>query len=145
MDRFAVSTADSSLLQTSHLVEELQAATEGQDIVPVLIDTEVVYFHSFGGGYHVERGVDIVNMVHEVQGTGSPSNKTDGDSFEIHAGDYFFNLDVADTRALESYPEDDYVLSLAVTDYMIGEQTFSEALTASVDKREQEFRPDSQQ
>jgi hypothetical protein len=39
------------------------------------------------------------------------------------------------------YPEDDYVLSLKVEDYMMGRQSFSEALAADIDKREQEFGP----
>jgi hypothetical protein len=138
-DTFEVKAKDTSLLETSHLVEELQLSAESESLVPVLIGTQVAYFHSFDGGYDRETNTDIVNCIHEVQGAESPPNKTYADSIEIHAGDWFFNLDVDGTRVFDWYPGDDFVLSIRVSDYMIGEHSFSEALTTDIDKREQEF------
>ena len=123
---------------TSHLVEELQLGCKNVDIFPVLIGTQVIHFHSVGGGYNRERGYHIVKLIHEVQGPGSTTNISDSKNVEIHL-DRFFNLDVQSVNEEGDYPNEDYKLVLKVTGYKTGPQSFSEALTAPIDKRETRY------
>jgi len=155
MDSFQVQAKDTTVLSDSHLVEELQQELVNVgEMFPVLIGTQVGYFHDIDGGFDRENGYHIVNLIHRVQGPDSPPNKTYADTIEIHLDEWFYNLEVEDVWELtqtpagltedEDYPDGDYVLSLKVTDYMMGPQSFSEALTTDVDKREQEFGPNGE-
>jgi hypothetical protein len=145
MDSFQVRAKETSTLSDSHIVEELRAGAREMEMFPVLIGTQVGYFHDVDGGFHKSGGYDIVNLIHRVQGPDSPPNKTFSDTVEVHLDDWFYNLTVADATVMDEYPDNDFVLSLKVTDYMMGQETFSEALTAEIDKREQEFSPNGEQ
>jgi len=147
MDSFQVSAQDTTVLASSHLVEELQQELEDVDeMFPVLIGGQIGYFHDVDGGYKrgqagsaSENGYHVVNLIHRVQGPDSPPNKIYSDTIEIHLDDWFYNLSVADVWQMGEYPDEDFVLSLKVTDYQMGQYSFSEALSADIDKREQEF------
>jgi hypothetical protein len=140
MDSFQVSAQDTTILARSHLVEELQQElVDSGEMFPVLIGEQVAYFHDIDGGFHRDGNYDVVNLIHRVQGPDSPPNKIYSDTIELHLNDWFYNLEVADIRKMGEYPDEDFVLSLKVTDYMMGQQSFSEALSANIDKREQEF------
>lgn len=149
MDRFQVKAQDTQSLDKSHLVDELQSGAANVEMFPVLIGTQIGYFHNVDGGYSRDGGYHVVNLIHEVQGPDSPTDKMYADSIEIHLADKYYNLDVADVWQMtqtpsgltsdDSYPEGDFVLSLKVTDYMTGPHSFSEALSADIDKREQKF------
>lgn len=142
MDSFQVKAKEAELLKTSHLIQEMQAESSEMQMFPVLIDEQVGYFHDIDGGYSNDH--HIVNLIHRVQGPDSPPNKIYADTIELHLADNFYHLDVADIYEMDSYPDDDYVLSLKVTDYMIGEYSFSEAMSEDIDKREQEFGPNGE-
>lgn len=150
MDSFQVSAQDTSVLATSHLVEEVQQElVDTGEMFPVLIGGQIGYFHDIDGGYHRGEGCHVVNLIHRVQGPDSPPNKIYSDSIELHLNEWYYNLSVADVWQMtqtpsglqdgDSYPDGDFVLSLKVTDYQMGPYSFSEALSADIDKREQEF------
>jgi hypothetical protein len=138
MDSFQVAADDTTVLQTSHIVEELQASAQDVEMFPVLIDGQIEYFHDIDGGYS-ENGYHVVNLIHRVQGHETPPSKTHDYRIELHLDDFFYTLDVADTCEMGEYPDEDFVLSLQVTDYKMGPYSFSDALSADIDKREQEF------
>lgn len=142
MDRFQVVAEDTTVLDKSHIVEEMKDSAFGVDVFPVLIGEQIGKFHDVDGGYDREQGCHIVNLIHRVQGLGSPPRKKYSDTIEIHLDDYYF-LEVADVWQYGDYPSDDYTLSLRVTGYQHGPYAFSEALSEDIDKREQEFSPDN--
>jgi hypothetical protein len=150
MDSFQVKAKQTGVLETSHLVNELETEAREMEMFPVLIGTQVGYFHDVDGGFSSAEngsphdGYHVVNLIHRVQGPDSPPNKTYSDSVEIHMDDWFYNLTVEDVLTYGDYPDEDFVLSLQVTDYMTGPETFSEALTEAIDKREQEFSPNGE-
>lgn len=140
MDTFQVSAKDTTILAHSHLVQELQQElVDSGEMFPVLIGGQIGYFHDVDGGFHRDEGYHVVNLIHRVQGPDSPPNKIYSDTIEIHLNEWYYNLEVADIWKMGEYPDDDFVLSLKVTDYKMGPYSFSEALSADVDKREQEF------
>lgn len=139
MDRFQVKAEDTHLLEQSHLVEELRTQAASVELFPVLIGSQIGYFHEVDGGYSRESGYHVVNLIHRVQGPDSPTNKIYADRIEIHLDDRYYNLSVADVWQMGDYPDDNFVLSLKVTDYMVGPYSFSEAMSAEIDEREQEF------
>jgi len=140
MDSFQVSAQDTTILAASHLVEELQQElVDTGDMFPVLIGGQIGYFHDIDGGFHRDEGYHVVNLIHRVQGPNSPPNKIYSDTIELHLNEWYYNLDVADVWQMGEYPDEDFVLSLKVTDYKMGQYSFSEALSADIDKREQEF------
>lgn len=140
MDSFQVSAQDTSVLASSHLVEELQQElTDTGEIFPVLIGTQIGYFHDIDGGFNRDEGWHVVNLIHRVQGPESPPNKIYSDTIELHLNEWFYNLSVADVWQMGEYPDEDFVLSLKVTDYQMGPYSFSEAMSADIDKREQEY------
>lgn len=145
MDSFQVSAQDTTVLARSNLVEELQQelSDHQNEMFPVLIGGQIGYFHDIDGGFHREEGYHVVNLIHRVQGPDSPPNKIYSDTIELHLDDWFYNLDVADVWQMGEYPDEDFVLSLKVTDYQMGQYSFSEALSADIDKREQEFSHNS--
>lgn len=143
MDSFQVVAEDTTVLETSHLVEELRAGAREMEMFPVLIGTQIAYFHDVDGGFNPESGHDIVNLIHRVQGPDSPPQKHFSDTIEIHLDDWFYNLSVVDIHTMSEYPDNDFVLSMKVENYMMGQQSFSEALSADIDKREQEFSPNN--
>jgi len=109
---------------------------------PVLIGDEVEYFHSITGEYNRSKDADVVNLIHEVQGYGSPY-RTDTDQMsqnvEAHLCDNYYNLDVTAIDVTDEYPDRDYVLSLTVDSYKQGPYSFSEALSSDVDSRETRY------
>lgn len=139
MDSFQVSAKDTEILDASHLVEELRANANGQEMFPVLIGGQIAYFHRIDGGYHRSDGFHVVNLIHDVQGPESPPNKLYSDTIEIHLDDEYYNLEVADIWKMGDYPDENFILSLKVTGYQQGPYSFSEAMSADIDKREQEF------
>lgn len=56
----------------SALVSNMQAEARDMETFPVLLGDEVAHFHEIRGGYNRERLFDVVNLVHCVQGPGSP-------------------------------------------------------------------------
>jgi len=143
MDSFHVVAQETSLLETSHFVEELQHSVEEHDgMFPVLVgESEIAYFHDVDGGYSPERNAHVINFIHRVQGPDSPANKTQADSYEAHLADRYFHITADDSFEMGDYPDENFVLSIEASDCMIGPHTFSEALTADVDKREGEYSP----
>jgi len=146
MDSFQVKAKETQSLDRSHLCEEMQAEIEQSgEMFPVLIGEQIGYFHDVDGGYvrsvsdSRQDGYHIVNLIHEVQGPDSPPNKLYSDQMEAHLDTNYYQMDVADIWQMGSYPEENFVLSLKVSDYRIGPYSFSEALSANIDKREQEF------
>lgn len=139
MDPFEVKADNTSLLESSHIVSELQQGCSEMEMFPVLIDEQVAYFHDVDGGFNKSGEYHIVNLIHRVQGHDSPPNMLYDSTVEAHLEENFYQMDVTDIIQLGSYPDDDYILSLKVTDYRMGPYSFSEALSADIDKREQEF------
>jgi len=140
MDSFQVTAEDTSILADSHIVQELQQEiAESGEMFPVLIGGQIGYFHEVDGGFHRDDGYHVVNLIHRVQGPDSPPNKIYSDTIEIHLNEYYYNLSVSDVWQMGEYPDDDFVLSLKVTDYQMGPYSFSEAMSIDIDNREQEF------
>lgn len=135
-DSFDVSAQSVDVLEQSHVVEELRVLTKLQDVIPVLIDDVVAYFHEIEGGYAKESDVHIVNLVHTTQGDRSPTDITECNTVEIHTDEQFVSLDVVDYVVLGTYPETDYTLSVSVGRYETGEYSFPEELLQDIDKRE---------
>jgi hypothetical protein len=112
------------------------------DTFPVLLGDEVAHFHSVSGGYNDTNEHYVVNLIHEIQGPGSPY-RVNSDSIahtaEAHLSENFYNLDVDGVRTEDEYPDEPYVLSLKVSDYQQGPYSFNEALSADVDSRETRF------
>lgn len=141
MDSFEVSAKDTEVLDASHIVQELQGDSEDMDLFPALIDGQIGYFHEIDGGFDRSEGHHIVNLIHKVQGIDSPPNKTDAPTVELHLDTWFYNLHVEDSLVMGDYPDEDFVLSLVVTDYQMGKYSFSDAMRTDIDKRHQEFGP----
>lgn len=145
MDSFQVKAADTSVLSDSHIVSELRAELyDIDDMFPVLIDGQIGYFHDIDGGYSNAvngSGYHIVNLIHRVQGPDSPPNKIYDDTIELHLNDHFYNLAVDDIWQMGDYPDEDFILSLKVTDYKMGPYSFSDAMSAPIDKRHEEYDP----
>lgn len=156
MDSFQVKAKETQSLDRSHLCDEMQAEIEQSgEMFPVLIGEQIGYFHDVDGGYvrsvsdSRQDGYHIVNLIHEVQGPDSPPNKLYSDQMEAHLDTNYYQMDVEDVWQMtqapsglhsgDDYPQGDFVLSLKVSDYRIGPYSFSEALSANIDKREQEF------
>ena len=144
---------DTSVLEPSHIVAELRAGCRDMEMFPVLIDGQIGYFHDVDGGFASggqgsQQHYHVVNLIHRVQGHDSPPKKLYDDTIEAHLEEYFYQMDVADIAQLtqtpsgltanEQYPQGDFVLSLKVTDYRMGPYSFSEAMSADIDKREEE-------
>jgi hypothetical protein len=144
MDSFEVVAADVELLDSSHLVEEMGAATSSVDVFTVLLGNSVARFHDVDGGYHRSGGYHVVNLIHRVQGRGSPppSHEPVGAHAEAHIGDTYFYLEVGGEYNLGAYPDDDYVCSLQVTGYEQGPYSFADELMQNIDKRHQEYEYD---
>lgn len=109
---------------------------------PVLFGEEIAYFHRIEGGYNDKRNFDVVDLIHEVQGYGSPfrvGSDQLSHQIEAHLSENYYNLDISGIQINDDYPEEDYVVSLKVQDYKQGPYPFSEALSAKVDKRETRF------
>lgn len=146
MNSFQVKAAETYSLDRSHLCDEMQAEIgQSGEMFPVLIGEQIGYFHDVDGGYvrsvsdSRQDGYHIVNLIHEVQGPDSPPNKLYSDQMEAHLDTNYYQMDVEDVWQMGSYPEENFVLSLKVSDYRIGPYSFSEALSENIDKREQEF------
>lgn len=123
----------------SALVSNMQSETREMPTFPLLIGDEVTHFHDVSGGYNRSQGYAVVNFIHRVQGPGSPYRvNTDelAHTFEAHLSDNFYYLSVDGIRAIDEYPDDDYVLSLKVDSSMHGKQSFSEAMSEPIDRRE---------
>lgn len=143
MDKFQVRAEDTTILESSHIVEELRQGARELDIFPVLIGTEIAYFHDVDGGFVSSENYHVVNLIHRVQGATSPANKLYDDTIEVHLSEHYYQLEVADITTMGDYPSTDFTLSLKVSDYMMGPYSFSEAMSSYVDKREQQMNHNS--
>ncbi len=126
----------------SALVSNMQAEARDMKTFPVLIGDEIEHFHDVEGGYNRERMFDVVNLIHRVQGVGSPYRvNTDelAHRFEAHLEDNYYHLSVDGIRAVGDYPDEDYILSLKVGSEMHGEYSFSKPMTENIDSREKRF------
>ena len=134
-------------MQYSHdhrsvLVNNMRSEASEMETFPVLFGNEVAYFHHIDGGYNSSRNFDVVNLVHEVQGYGSPYRVgSDQLSHEIeaHLSDSYYYLDINGIQINDEYPDEDYVVSLKVQNYKQGPESFSEELTADIDRRETRY------
>jgi len=143
-DSFQVVAESSEVLSSSRLVGEMKHCAMQMDMFPVLIGEHVGYFHRVDGGFHRDGGYHVVNFVHEVQGTGSPPNKTHDSQIEAHIDDTYFYLEVDDVWEFGEYPDEEYTLSVKVANYRDGKHAFTEQLQpeTEVDKRETRFEWD---
>lgn len=126
----------------SVLVSNMRAEARYMDTFPVLIGDEVAHFHDVSGGYNRREQYDVVNLIHRVQGVGSPHRVNTDElsrTFEAHLSDNYYHLSVDGIRQHGEYPDEDYVLSLKVDSKMHGEYSFSEAMTENIDKRETKY------
>lgn len=124
----------------SLLVANMDAEANQMETFPVLIGDEIAYFHQVSGG--MNGSTYVVNFHHLVQEVGSPNHidpEQASHSVEAHLDPTYFSLDVSAVKVSKEYPDEPYVLSLLVSDYMSGEHSFSEALSANIDKRETRF------
>jgi len=120
----------------------MQAEAREMETFPVLIGDEVAHFHDVSGGYNRDELFDVVNLIHRVQGVGSPYRVGTDElphQFEAHLTDNYYHLSVDGIRAVGDYPDEDYTLSLKVGSEMHGEYSFSEPMTSDIDKREKEY------
>lgn len=127
----------------SALVSNMRAEAREMETFPVLIGDEVAHFHDVDGGYSKKKLCKVVNLIHRVQGPGSPYRvNTDqlAHRFEAHMNENYYYLSVDGIRAVDDYPEEDYILSLKVDREKSGPYSFSEPLTKNVDKRERSER-----
>ena len=131
-------------LQQSHLVEELKAGATNQDTFPVLVGTQIVNFHEISGGFDITRNQHIVEFIHTVQGVGSPTHPPKSSHVEVHLDDEFFRLHVDSVDEEDNYPDTDYKFIVRADGYMHGEHSFSEALSAPIDKRETRYQENGQ-
>lgn len=126
----------------SLLVSNMRQEASQMDEFSVLIGTEVAHFHSVRGEYDKMRDMDVVKLVHEVQGHGSPF-RTDteqlSNNVEAHLCDNYYNLNVSSFDVIDEYPDRDYCLELRVDSYQQGPYSFSEALSANADNRETRY------
>lgn len=124
---------------TSVVASNMAHESRQMETFPVLIGDEVVHFHRADGGYNTVKESDVINLYHEVQGPGSPY-RVDTDQLphtvEAHMDEQFYYFDVTAFRCHDEYPDEDYVLSMLVRSHMQGGHSFSEPLTADVDRRE---------
>lgn len=126
----------------SLLVQNMRAESREMETFPVLIGDEVAYFHSVNGHYDSTHKRDVVELIHRVQGHGSPNRiNTDelSHNVEVHLANDFYNLDVSSFDLTDEYPDKDYCLELRVESHERGPYSFSEALSANVDKRETRY------
>lgn len=124
----------------SVFVNNMIKESKEMDTFPVLIGNEVAHFHDISGGYNRKHGFPVVNLIHKVQGPGSPYRvNTDelSHSIEAHLSDNYYNLDVSGLRAVGEYPDENYILSMKVDSEMHGEHSFSDELTKEIDRRPQ--------
>lgn len=139
MEKFAVSAVDSEILDASHLVTEMREDSEMLESFPVLLGENVATFHDIDGGYHNNNGYHVVNLIHTVQGDGSPPSDVRHDEVEAHLDGRYYYLEVSGVTEYQQYPQEDYFLSLHVTGYERGPYSFSDELQKEVDKRETEY------
>jgi hypothetical protein len=128
--------------ETSHLVSNMRYEVNRMGQYPVLIGDEIAYFHDIDGGYDSQTGEDVVHFIHEVQSEGSPNHldpEQAAHEMEAHLDENYYNLDVTSVRTENEYPDRDYVLSVRVQDYRFGPQSFSDALSVDIDKRETRY------
>jgi len=136
MERFRVTAQETHLLESSHLVNELQSAASDVDVFPLLRGSDVVYFHDIDGGYIQDESLHLVNIIHRVQGKYSPPDKKFSENLEAHIRGKYYQMHVADMLFWDSYPDEDFIVSVKVDDYTIGDEGFDEALLSEIDRRE---------
>lgn len=125
--------------RTSALVANMRFEADPMDVFPVLIGDEVAHFHDVRGGIDNASDKHVVNLIHRVQGPGSPDRVGFGDTIEVHLSDRYYHLDVKGTRTVDNYPDDDYVLSILVKQHFFGPETFNDKLTMDIDKRKTRY------
>jgi hypothetical protein len=126
----------------SLLVNEIQHRTIEIAEIPAVIGDDVQIFHDVCGGYNVSDGVDVVELVHEPQGRGSsyrPYPEQISTKVELHLPETYYYMSAETVDVDGDYPEEPYVLSLRVSDYRFGSETFAESLLEDIDKRETKY------
>lgn len=140
MDRFRVAAKDTTLLDTSHLVSEMHHEATQVPAFRVLLDGDMASFHDVDGGYDGDGDVHIVNLIHDVQGPSSPTSNHYPDRVEAHMLRNAYYLTVTDSTVMGEYPDENFVLSLEVSDYMKHQFTFCGPFTDDdVDRRETRY------
>lgn len=138
-DRFEVVAQSAEILDSSHLAEEMKHAARHMTAIPVLIGKNNSYFHEIDGGYHRGDGYHVIDLIHTVHGPTTPPSETYAKNIEVHLDGVYVYLTVDETREFGDYPDEDYTLSLKVTDYQTGPYSFSEELRYDIDKRETRY------
>lgn len=123
----------------SVLASNMAQESSEMETFPVLVGDMIEHFHSVSGGYSREHQLDVVNLIHEVQGPGSPSNHNYPDRIEAHLDENYYSLSIVGKRECGNYPDGGLVVSILVDDYTFGPHSFSEAMSASIDSRETRY------
>jgi hypothetical protein len=139
--RFDIPVQSASVLQRAEIVDNISQDMQSAEVCPVIFDTGIHHFHDADGGYNKDTNQYIIGLRHLVESKGSPpsTEQVISEVVEIHGPNNVFTLDVDDVVAFNTdYPDNDFVISLAVGNYEMSEYTFHEQLLSNVDKRETE-------
>jgi hypothetical protein len=143
-DQFEVPIESVDVLSDDVLTSNMSEDVSTMDTVPVLFDKDVHYFHDVEGGYSRDGGVHYVTLIHRVQGDGSPPDNPSARRVEVHTDGSYYNLSVEDVVYWDSeYPDDDYAVTLVVSEVQSGPYSFAEHLCdGSIDYRHVEVSYD---
>lgn len=111
MDDFEVKAQSSDMLQSSHLVGEMDEQASKYRSFPVVINGMVYKFHEIRGGHDTDGDYHIVQLVQNHDSMESQPQHTNAVVFEIDLDDSWL-LYATDTHVFNN--EEEYVLSLAV-------------------------------
>lgn len=143
-EQFEVPVESADVISADALTTNMATEVTEMNRVPVLFGKNVYYFHDIEGGYSRDSDTHYVTLIHRVQGSGSPPDNPSNRSVEVHTEKAYYTLSVEDaTYWDDTYPDDDYAMTLEVSSYQKGPYSFAEHLTDdSVDKREIEVSYD---
>lgn len=138
---FEVPVQSIDMVSPDVLTANIEQDVSDCEIVPVLFDGSVMRYHDMEGGYLHDDGLHLVTLIHRVQGKGSPNFREPmANSVEIHASESVYTLTIEDMIYWDrDYPENDYAVTLFVSDFEQDEYTFHDELLTEIDGREQEF------
>ena len=141
-DSFEVPVANSSILRDASPVVNISQQIADLDRYPVIVGSDVVYFHDITGGYDPDSNEYIISLVHTVQGIGSPPDNPRSSRVEVHTSNRYYMFDVTDIDYYDDeYPNSAYQMVIHADNYRSGPFSFQEALTTDIDRRETEYSP----
>jgi hypothetical protein len=118
MDEFEVLAADTAVLDSSPLVNEMQDDLPEAEFM-VYIEGEQYPFHDIDGGLH-DNDYHIVNLIHRPEGYGEPPNRVDCSEIDVATHRKMFHLHSKKLWQFGDYPDEDFILSLGVGWYDVG-------------------------